>query len=74
MQGEERSRKDNRGIIQDCVSIERRPKIVNKRARLGNIEVDFMMGKNQNGALLVITDSATLYTCLKKLKRRAGEL
>ena len=68
------SRKDNRGIIQDRVSIERRPKIVNKRARLGDIEVDFMMGKNHNGALLVMTDRATLYTCLQKLKTRGSSI
>jgi IS30 family transposase len=66
------SMKDNRGIIQDRVSIERRPKIVNKRSRLGDIEVDFMMGKNHNGAILVMTDRATLYTCLQKLETRGS--
>ncbi len=66
------SRKDNRGIIQDRVSIERRPKIVNTRARLGNIEVDFMTGKNHNGKLLVMTDRATLYTFLQKFETRGS--
>jgi IS30 family transposase len=68
------SRNDNMGIIQDRVSIERRPKIVNKRARLGDVEVGFMMGKNQNGALLVMTDRATLYTCLQKLETRGSSI
>jgi IS30 family transposase len=67
-------RKDNRGIIQDRVSIERRPKIVDKRARLGDVEVDFMKGINHNRALLVMTDRATLYTCSKNLKRWAAAL
>jgi IS30 family transposase len=68
------SRKGKRGIIQDRVSIERRPKIVKKRSRLRDIEVDFMMGKNHKGALLVMTDRATLHTSLHKLKNRNSEV
>ena len=64
------SRKDSRGIIHHRVSIENRPKIVNKRARLGDIEVDFMMGKNHKGVVLVMTDRATLHTKLHKLESR----
>lgn len=60
-------RHDSRGIIPNRVSIESRPKIVEKRNRIGDIEVDLMMGKNHQGALLVITDRATLRTQLKLL-------
>ena len=59
------NRKDSRGIIPNRVSIENRPAIVSKRKRAGDIEVDLMMGKNHKGALLVLTDRATLYTRLK---------
>jgi IS30 family transposase len=68
------SRKDSRGIIHDRVPIEKRPKIVQKRIRPGDVEVDFMMGKNHKGALLVMTDRATLHTCLHKLKNRQSSL
>ena len=64
------NRKDSRGIIHNRVSIEKRPKIVQKRSRPGDIEVDFMMGKNHKGALLVMTDRATLHTSLQKLEHR----
>jgi IS30 family transposase len=64
------NRKDSRGIIHNRVSIEKRPKIVQKRSRPGDIEVDFMMGKNHKGALLVMTDRATLHTSLHKLEHR----
>lgn len=64
------ARKDSRGIIHHRVPIEKRPKIVQKRARPGDIEVDFMMGKNHKGALLVMTDRATLHTKLHKLNNR----
>jgi len=64
------NRKDSRGIIHNRVSIEKRPTIVQKRKRTGDIEVDFMMGKNHKGALLVLTDRATLHTNLHKLEHR----
>jgi IS30 family transposase len=67
------NQKDNRGIIPNRVPIEKRPKIVNKRIRPGDIEVDFMMGKNHKGALLVMTDRATLHTSLHKLSNRRSE-
>ena len=41
-----------------------------KLKRQGNIEVYLMMGKSHNGALLVITDRATLHTKLHKLENR----
>jgi len=62
--------KDNRGIIHDRVPIDKRPKIVQKRIRPGDVEVDFMMGKNHKGALLVMTDRATLHTSLHMLRNR----
>ena len=66
------SRKDSRGIIHDRVPIDKRPKVVKKRKRPGDIEVDFMIGKNHKGALLVMTDRATLHTKLHKLENRSS--
>jgi IS30 family transposase len=65
--------KDGRGVILNRVSIERRPKVVSKRKRLGDVEVDLMMGKNHKGALLVMTDRASLHTSLKKLKGKSSD-
>lgn len=65
--------KDGRGVIQNRVPIEKRPKIVNKRKRLGDIEVDLMMGKSHKGALLVMTDRASLHTRIKKLKGKTSK-
>jgi len=62
------NKKDRRGVIQNRVSIETRPQIVKKRKRVGDLEVDLMMGKNRKGAVLVMTDRSTLYTRLVKLK------
>jgi IS30 family transposase len=68
------ARKDSRGIIHNRVSIENRPEIVQQRERLGDIEVDFMLGKNHKGSLLVMTDRSTLHTTLHKLESRHSNL
>ncbi len=60
------NRKESRGIIPNRISIEKRPVIVNERKRLGDIEIDLMMGKNHKGAVLVMTDRASLDTRIKK--------
>ena len=62
--------KDNRGVILNRTPIDKRPKIVSKRSRVGDIEVDLMMGKNHKGAVLVMTDRTTLQTKLKKLNSK----
>lgn len=58
------SRNDSRGIIHNLILIEKWTNIVQKRSRPGDIEVDFMMGKNHKGALLVMKDRATLHNSL----------
>ena len=61
---EARIEKGPRDSINNRVPIEKRPKIVQKRVRPGDIEVDFMMSKNHKGSLLVMTNRATLHTSL----------
>lgn len=67
------NRKENRGMIANRVSIEKRPAIVKKRKRLGDIEIDLMMGKNHKGALLVMTDRASLHTRLHLLSGKESK-
>ncbi len=67
--------KDKRGAIKDRVGIEERPSVVERRERIGNIEVDLMMGSEHRPALLVMTDRATLVTMLEKLSgKEASEV
>jgi len=67
------NRQDSRGRIKGRVSITERPKVVEERSRLGDIEVDLMMGKAHKSALLVLTDRATLLTALEKVTSRQAE-
>jgi len=51
--------KDKRGIIKDRKGIEKRPEIVEKRERFGDLEVDLIIGKNHQQAILTINDRAS---------------
>jgi transposase, IS30 family len=64
---------DNRGCIANRVSIEKRPLIVEKRKRIGDVEVDLMLGKNHQPGLLVITDRASLKSSLVKISTKAAK-
>lgn len=59
--------KDSRGLIPNRVGIDKRPKIVEKRIRFGDLEADLIMGKAHKSALLVTVDRATLKTTINKL-------
>ena len=62
--------KDSRGLIPDRVSIVERSKIVVRRKRLGDIEVDLIIGKNHKGGLLVTLDRATMITTIDKINSK----
>lgn len=65
--------KDNRGAIKQRVDIGQRPDVVDHRSRIGDIEVDLMMGANHKSALLVMTDRTTLVTMIEKLKSKNAD-
>lgn len=64
------SKRDSRGIIPNRISIEQRPKIVEQRKRLGDLEGDLVLGLNHQPGLLVLTDRASLKTELIKIDTR----
>jgi IS30 family transposase len=64
---------DSRGILTGRVSIEQRPEVVEERSRLGDLEVDLMVGKAHKSALVVIIDRATLLIRLKKITSRHAD-
>jgi IS30 family transposase len=51
--------KDTRGIIKNRTDISQRPAIVDKKERFGDLEIDTVIGKNHQGALLTINDRVT---------------
>src|SRR5690625_1943667 len=53
------NQKDSRGIIKNRVSIDRRPKSVEKKNEFGDLEGDLIVGKNHNQAIVTINDRST---------------
>src|SRR5882724_204278 len=68
------NRHDKRGNIPYRVSIEKRPAIVNQRKRIGDLEVDLMVGSKHQSAILVSQDRASLKVKLNKLESKSSEL
>jgi IS30 family transposase len=69
------SAKDSRGIIKNRVDISQRPAIVNEKIRLGDLEIDTIIGKNHRGAILTINDRVSSYVWMAKLNgKNADEL
>jgi IS30 family transposase len=53
------SLRDNRGLIEGRVDISQRPVIVEDKKRLGDLELDLVIGQDHKGALLTINDRVT---------------
>jgi transposase, IS30 family len=62
--------KDKRGQIVGRIDIENRPDLVEKRERFGDLEIDTIIGKNHQGAIVTINDRATGYLKMKKLDKK----
>ena len=65
--------KDKRGILKDRVSIDKRPSIVDEKVRFGDLEIDTVIGKNHQGALLTINDRVTSLVWIKLLDGKHSE-
>ena len=63
---------DRRGKLPNCRSIEERPASVNTRKRLGDWEVDTLLGKPQKHAMLTLTERKSRLTVLGKVSRRTA--
>jgi IS30 family transposase len=66
--------KDNRGIIKNRISIEQRPLEVEKRNRFGDLEVDLIIGKNHEQAIVTINDRASGMLKMKKTPSKEAKV
>jgi len=64
-----RSKKPSgRGVIPNRVGIENRPKIVDQKMRVGDWELDTIIGSKHKGAIVSIVDRVTKFTRLALIK------
>ena len=54
--------------IKNKVSIDYRPEIVNNKERYGDWEIDTIIGENQKGAILTLTERKTGFLLMEKMK------
>ena len=68
------SGKDKRGQIKNAVSIDDRPAIVEEKSRIGDWEIDTVIGKNHKQALVTIVERKSKFTVMKKVENKTAEL
>ncbi|MBP8823980.1 MAG: IS30 family transposase [Flavobacteriales bacterium] len=66
--------KDSRGIIKGRVDIDQRPAIVEKRKRVGDLEMDTIIGRKHKGAIVTINDRASGMLLMRKVPRKESAL
>jgi IS30 family transposase len=65
---------DRRGKLPNRVSIEERPEVVEQRERLGDWEIDTLVGKGHQGALVSLVERKSRYTLLQPVTQRLANL
>jgi len=68
-----RNGKSTRGQIKNRVSIDDRPKIVDDKSRIGDWEIDTVIGKGHSGALVTIVDRVTKFTVSKQVDSKSAD-
>jgi IS30 family transposase len=64
---------DKRGKIPNRKSIDERPAVVERRARIGDWEAETIVGKNHNQAIVSLVERKSKLTRLEKVTRNTGE-
>lgn len=65
--------KDKRGQIKNRTSIDLRPEVVEQKVRLGDWEIDTVIGQNHQGALVTVVDRVSKFTLIKKVDSKHAE-
>jgi len=65
---------DRRGKLSNCRSIEERPALVGTRTRLGDWEVDTLIGRKHKQAMVTLTERKSRFTFVSKVKRRTAPI
>jgi len=63
-----------RGTIIDRVLIDKRPKIVEKKSRIGDWEIDTVVGKDHKGFLVTVVDRKSKFSIIKNIPTKHAEV
>jgi len=67
-----RNGKSTRGQIKNRVSIDDRPPIVDDKSRIGDWEIDTVIGKGHSGALVTVVERVTNFTVSKQVNGKSA--
>jgi transposase, IS30 family len=65
---------DRRGRIPGRISINERPAIVDAKERIGDWEIDTIIGRKHKGALLSLVERKSKFTLIRKLPKKQADL
>jgi transposase, IS30 family len=65
---------DRRGTIPNRVSIDERPVLVDNKERVGDWEIDTIIGKNHKGAIVTAVERKTKFSCMKRVSKKESVL
>jgi len=65
---------DRRGQIPNRTSIDERPAIVDNKERIGDWEIDTIIGKNHKGAIVTAVERKTKFTCMRHVAKKEAAL
>jgi len=68
------SSNDRRGKLPNRVSIDERPEIVDQRKRIGDWEVDTIIGRRHRQAIVTLTERKSRFALLRKVEQRKADL
>ena len=68
------SGRERRGTLRNCVRIDQRPKVVDKRSRIADWEGDTVIGCGHQGVLVTLVERKSRYTLAAPLPRRTSAL
>jgi len=65
---------NRRGQIPNKVSIDERPSVVDDKERIGDFEIDLIIGRHHKQALVTVVDRKSKFTLIKKIPHKQSSL
>ncbi len=62
-----------RNAIKDRVSIDLRPELINRKQRIGDWEIDTIVGGNNKGAIVTVVERVTAFVLMAKLESKSSQ-
>jgi len=72
-QSRNKDKQAGRGYIKNRVSIDERPQVVDEKSRIGDWEIDLVIGKGHSGALVTIVERKTRFTVSTRVNDKSAD-